>query len=154
MTDSNEGATKPSAEPAPRAQKGHEARKPRSRLVESLALLLRGIVRAAITVLLVWAVLSVAVRVYVERVWEAVDHLDQVRTPQSALERLETLQHMERIEAALEVYRLRNDRYPPNLEALVEEGLLAQRALRFPSYEEVYFYRPTADNFILHPPLR
>ena len=113
---------------------------------------IRGLVRAAITVLLVWAVLALGGLLSQRAGPGSIDDGYGIAPPRPALDRLETRQQLDRLEAALEVYRLTHERYPPALDALVEEGLVSARALRFPNYEEPYFYRPTADNFELYPP--
>lgn len=58
-----------------------------------------------------------------------------------------------RLAAALEIYRLERGEYPPELGALVDEGIVAWRDLRFP-WSQRYHYRRTAEGgFVLLPPV-
>ncbi|HET6922795.1 MAG TPA: DUF4388 domain-containing protein [Anaeromyxobacteraceae bacterium] len=58
-----------------------------------------------------------------------------------------------RLATALEIYRLERGEYPPELGALVEEGIVAWRDLRFP-WSQRYHYRRTAEGgFVLLPPV-
>jgi hypothetical protein len=60
---------------------------------------------------------------------------------------------MERLRAALEVYRLEHGEYPDVLSRLVETGLASGRDLRYP-WAEPYFYRRKAGKrFVLLPPV-
>jgi hypothetical protein len=57
-----------------------------------------------------------------------------------------------RLESALELYRAEHGEYPPGLAALVEGELIAEQDLRYP-WKEPYYYRRTAQGFVLLPPL-
>jgi hypothetical protein len=57
----------------------------------------------------------------------------------------------ERIERALEVYRLRKNRYPDTLQALVDEGLLARWELRQP-FERTFAYARSGDGYRISRP--
>jgi hypothetical protein len=60
---------------------------------------------------------------------------------------------MERLHAALEVYRLERGEYPDALGLLVEAGITSRRDLSYP-WSEPYFYRRKPDGrFVLLPPL-
>jgi Domain of unknown function (DUF4388)/Type II secretion system (T2SS), protein G len=59
---------------------------------------------------------------------------------------------VERLRAALEVYRVENGAYPPGLDALVETGLASPRDLRYPWSQE-YAYRRQGDGYLLAPPV-
>lgn len=57
-----------------------------------------------------------------------------------------------RLESALELYRAEHGEYPPALAALVEGELITEHDLRYP-WKEPYYYRRTAQGFVLLPPL-
>ena len=57
-----------------------------------------------------------------------------------------------RLESALELYRTEHGEYPPALRALLEGELLTESDLRYP-WKEPYYYRRTAQGFVLLPPL-
>jgi len=57
-----------------------------------------------------------------------------------------------RLESALELYRAEHGEYPPALAALVEGELITDHDLRYP-WKEPYYYRRTAQGFVLLPPL-
>src|SRR5439155_358614 len=57
-----------------------------------------------------------------------------------------------RLESALEVYRTEHGEYPPALRALLEGELVSEHDLRYP-WKEPYYYRRTAQGFVLLPPL-
>jgi hypothetical protein len=59
---------------------------------------------------------------------------------------------LQRLESALEVYRLENGDYPESLEKLVEGQLVAGVDLRWP-FRAPYHYKRTAQGFVLLPPL-
>ncbi|HTP50452.1 MAG TPA: DUF4388 domain-containing protein [Anaeromyxobacteraceae bacterium] len=59
---------------------------------------------------------------------------------------------LERIRSALEIYRLERGHYPDALGALVEEGLLGQRDLRYP-WTRGYWYRRDGEGYRLLPPV-
>lgn len=119
---------------------------------ETVRLALRGMVRALATLLLALAFVSLGLRIYMARYWAPERSADAVRPPLTAVERLQTIQQLERLEAALEVYRLMHETYPERLDELVAAGLIGERALRFPDYVQPYFYRRTGESFELHPP--
>lgn len=57
-----------------------------------------------------------------------------------------------RLESALELYRAEHGEYPQALAGLVENELVSDQDLRYP-YRETYYYRRTAQGFVLLPPL-
>jgi hypothetical protein len=57
-----------------------------------------------------------------------------------------------RLESALELYRAEHGEYPQALAALVEGELIGDSDLRYP-WKEPYYYRRTAQGFVLLPPL-
>ena len=68
------------------------------------------------------------------------------------VERFVSRYQLERLRAALEVYRVENGVYPPNLDALVETGLARPRDLRYP-WSQAYAYRRQGDRYLLAPPV-
>lgn len=60
---------------------------------------------------------------------------------------------LERLRAALEIYRVERGEYPPSLSDLVEAGLLSRRELRYPWRDEYYYRRRSEAVFVLLPPL-
>lgn len=109
-------------------------------------------VRGAATAMLAIAFISVAIRLYMDRGWEPSTRSDVVEAESTAMDRLHTIRHLERLEAALEVYRLRHDAYPARLDGLVDDGLVAPSALSFPLGGHEYYYRPSGDSYVLYPP--
>jgi len=73
----------------------------------------------------------------------------------TAAERSIAAVQLERIDFALQVYRLENGRFPAALEELVTAGLLGTEDLRHP-WRDPYHYRPRdeAPGYVLLPPLR
>lgn len=67
-------------------------------------------------------------------------------------ERFVSRYQVERLRAALEVYRVENGAYPASLDALVETGLARPRDLRYP-WSETYAYRRQGDGYLLAPPV-
>ncbi|MCI0673971.1 MAG: DUF4388 domain-containing protein, partial [Myxococcaceae bacterium] len=59
-----------------------------------------------------------------------------------------------RIRAALDVYRLERGEFPEGLTALVREGLLDERDLRFPWVEPFHYRRASVGEYVLLAPLR
>ncbi len=108
--------------------------------------------RATATALLVLAFLSVGTRIYLDRFWAPEPVGSGVSAPPTSLEWLQTVEHMEELEAALEVFRLRHRAYPDALVRLPEDGLVGRRALAFPSYDTPYYYRRAGATFELLPP--
>jgi hypothetical protein len=60
---------------------------------------------------------------------------------------------LERLRAALEVYRLERGEYPEVLPRLVEVGLVSGRDLSYPWTEHYYYRRKPEGRFVLLPPL-
>ncbi len=60
---------------------------------------------------------------------------------------------MERLRAALEVYRLERGDYPEALPGLVEVGLASDRDLSYPWSEPYYYRRKPEGRFVLLPPV-
>lgn len=123
-------------------------------LGQRIAWLLVALVRAAITAGIVLAVGSVGLQLYLEHAWHPADRGRQLRPPPGSLEQLQIDQHQERLAAALEVYALQEGHYPMDLTDLVESGLVAERSLRYPSFESSWFYRADGDAYVLYPPFR
>jgi len=69
-----------------------------------------------------------------------------------AVARLLSRDQLVRLESALELYRTEHGEYPMTLRALVEGQLVTEHDLRYP-YRETYYYRRTAQGFVLLPPL-
>jgi hypothetical protein len=67
-------------------------------------------------------------------------------------ERFVSRYQVERLRAALEVYRVENGAYPQSLDALVETGLALPRDLRYP-WSQVYAYRRQGNGYLLAPPV-
>ena len=67
-------------------------------------------------------------------------------------ERFISRYQVERLRAALEVYRVENGAYPQSLEALVETGLARPRDLRYP-WSQAYAYRRQGNGYLLAPPV-
>jgi len=67
-------------------------------------------------------------------------------------ERFVSRYQIERLRAALEVYRLETGAYPEKLDSLVEVGLARRRDLRYPWAQE-YAYRRQGDGYRLLPPV-
>jgi Type II secretion system (T2SS), protein G len=67
-------------------------------------------------------------------------------------ERFVSRYQVERLRAALEVYRVETGSYPASLDALVEAGLARPRDLRYP-WSENYAYRRQGDGYLLAPPV-
>ncbi len=68
------------------------------------------------------------------------------------LERFVSRYQVERIRAALEVYRVENGVYPATLDALVDAGLARPRDLRYP-WSQHHAYRRQGEGYLLAPPL-
>ncbi len=68
------------------------------------------------------------------------------------VERFVSRYQVERLRAALEVYRVETGAYPPSLETLVEAGLARPRDLRYP-WTQAYAYRRQGDGYLLAPPV-
>jgi hypothetical protein len=60
---------------------------------------------------------------------------------------------IERLRAALEVYRLERGEYPEGLGKLVDVGLASGRDLSYPWSEPYYYRRKPEGRFILLPPV-
>lgn len=69
-----------------------------------------------------------------------------------AVARLVSHDQLVRLESALELYRTEHGEYPQLLSQLVEGQLVTDQDLRYP-YRESYYYRRTAQGFVLLPPL-
>jgi hypothetical protein len=68
------------------------------------------------------------------------------------VERFVSRYQVERLRAALEVYRVETGAYPDRLGALVEAGLARPRDLRYP-WSQPYAYRRDGDGYLLAPPV-
>ena len=69
-----------------------------------------------------------------------------------AVARLLAHDQIVRLQGALELYKAEHGDYPQALKQLVEGQLVSDQDLRYP-YPEPYFYRKTAQGFVLLPPL-
>ena len=69
-----------------------------------------------------------------------------------AVARLLSRDQLVRLESALELYKTEHGEYPQALKQLVEGELVSDQDLRYP-YRESYYYRRTAQGFVLLPPL-
>ncbi len=67
-------------------------------------------------------------------------------------ERFVSRAQVERLRAALEVYRVENGAYPESLQALVDAGLVRTRDLSYP-WTTPYAYRRAGDGYRLLPPV-
>jgi hypothetical protein len=68
------------------------------------------------------------------------------------VERFVSRYQVERLRAALEVYRVETGAYPATLDALVETGLARLGDLRYP-WSQAYAYRRQGDGYLLAPPV-
>ena len=69
-----------------------------------------------------------------------------------AVARLLSHDQLVRLESALELYRTEHGEYPQLLKQLVEGQVVTEGDLKYP-YREPYYYRRTAQGFVLLPPL-
>jgi hypothetical protein len=69
-----------------------------------------------------------------------------------AVARLISRDQLVRLESALELYRIEHGEYPAALKALVEGELVSENDLRYP-WKDPWYYRRTAQGFVLLPPL-
>src|SRR5207253_9900632 len=74
----------------------------------------------------------------------------EIPARRGAIARLIARDQLARLESALEVYRTEHGEYPPALRALVEGELVSEHDLRYP-WKEPYYYRRTAQGFVLLP---
>ncbi len=108
--------------------------------------------RVAVTLMVLMGVAFIGTRVNAGAIGLA-------RRPTTTFEDPATLRfissaQISRIEAALDVYRLEKGEVPPQLDALVDAGLLRSEDLRYP-WRDAYYYRRVAPlEFVLLPPLR
>lgn len=109
-------------------------------------------VRSLVTFIFVAAFLSLGIRIYMERIWEPSSAPNHVQALPGPVERLQTAAHLERIEAAVEVYRVRVGQYPESLQDVVDTGLIFHWALTYPSYSTGYYYHRVGESYVLHPP--
>lgn len=109
--------------------------------------------RTFVTILLVLCFVALALRFGVPEPTEGPSG-DTLTGRPSALDTLETSRHLERLEAAIEVYRLKSARYPESLEEVVDAGLLGERALTYPGFATPYYYELVPPSYVLYPPRR
>lgn len=110
------------------------------------------VVRAAATGLITFAFIAVGTRLYLERSWAPEVEDPTVGAGSTPMERLDGIRRQERLEAALEVFRLRYGRYPVSLDELAQDGLVPASALSSVSSSNPYYYRPSGDTYILFQP--
>ena len=77
----------------------------------------------------------------------------EVPASPSAVQALLSRRQLQRLRGALEVYRLEHGQLPESLSALTADALVGADDLQFP-WPEPYYYRRTAQGFVLLPPLR
>ena len=87
------------------------------------------------------------------------DSIGLTRAPVSSItdpaaQRFLSRAQLQRIGAAIEVYRLEKGSVPEKLDALVKSGLLAREDLRYPWHDAYYYRRVNPSRFVLLPPLR
>jgi hypothetical protein len=109
-------------------------------------------VRTLVTFVFIAAFFSLGIRIYLDQAWTPAESRNGIAELPGPIERLQTSEHIERIEAAVEVYRVRVGEYPETLVDLVDAGLLTQAALSYPSYTAHYFYERAGETYLLHPP--
>ena len=109
-------------------------------------------VRTLVTFVFIAAFFSLGIRIYLDRAWEPTDSPNRISELPGPIERLQTSQHIERIEASVEVYRVRVGEYPETLSEVVAAGLLPRASLSYPSYAAEYFYERAGESYVLHPP--
>ena len=76
----------------------------------------------------------------------------EIPAARGAVARVLAQGQMVRLESALELYRTEHGEYPSVLHALVDGQLVTDQDLRYP-WPEPYYYRRTAQGFVLLPPL-
>ena len=69
-----------------------------------------------------------------------------------AVARLISRDQLVRLESALALYRMEHGEYPAALRALVEGEIVSENDLRYP-WKQPWYYRRTAQGFVLLPPL-
>jgi hypothetical protein len=83
-------------------------------------------------------------------------HLGSARSEnparRGAVARLLSHDQLVRLESALELYKTEHGEYPQALKQLVEGQVVSDGDLRYP-FREPYYYRKTAQGFVLLPPL-
>jgi hypothetical protein len=108
----------------------------------------RAVVRLALSLAFFAATLLMA-RVVAPRLGTA---RAEIPARRGAVARLIARDQIARLESALELYRTEHGEYPPTLRALVEGRIVTDQDLRYP-WKETYYYRRTAQGFVLLPPL-
>ncbi len=107
------------------------------------------IVHHSITVLILVLFLGLGVWSYLNfqntDFFASVDRVELEAQLQPSLESAQ----QSRLEVALEVYALLNDRYPTRFEELVNAGLLLPSDLYYPRGPQSWLYEPHADGFTL-----
>lgn len=76
----------------------------------------------------------------------------EVQANTGTLQRVVADAQLARLSSALEVYRLSNGKYPDELGALMESGILGEGDLKHP-YSTRYHYRLTDSGYVLLPPV-
>jgi hypothetical protein len=117
--------------------------------------LTRPLLHLVLALVLTVTFLALVSNVYMARFWQP-NGLGPTRVASAAAPArvLRTHAHLRRLRAVIETYRLERGGYPPALSTLVQGGQLAEADLSWPSYRETYYYRPTAEGFVLLPPKR
>ncbi len=112
------------------------------------------VVHSAITVLLLLAVGGTGLHLYFSLFWHPEDHsVAALTAPPSVLDDLGVAARMERVEAAVIVYRLQEGVLPNTLTEVVDAGLLQPMDIYAPSTTNPYYYRRHDDRYELLPPI-
>jgi hypothetical protein len=109
----------------------------------------RGAARVAATVVIAAALAGIGYWVDRRGLFDAGGLALRDNTAQRFLARYQ----MERLRAALEVYRLERGEYPDSLPRIVEVGLASGRDLSYPWSEPYYYRRKAEGRFVLLPPV-
>jgi hypothetical protein len=111
----------------------------------------RAAARVVATVAIAAALAGIAY--WVDRKGLAFGAHDGAALRDNAAQRFLARYQMERLRAALEVYRLERGEYPDALARLVDVGLASARDLRYPWSQEYYYRRRGEGRFVLLPPI-
>lgn len=113
---------------------------------------LRELVRAIFTTTLVFAALWGACEFYWR--WTTPEQVaaGSIAPTADALRQLHTNRQLDRIDAAIQVYRLRHGIWPDSIQTVVAEGLLSTETLSEPGFVRSYYYRPAGTSYVLLPP--
>ncbi len=113
---------------------------------------LRTAVTSVVSTVIIAAALA-GIATWIDRGAAAADGPRGVEVRDDVARKLATRYAVERLRAALDVYRVENGEYPERLEALVEEKIVSPREVSFPWRSPYYYRRTSAGRFVLLPPL-